>query len=215
MSAAWTSLAEELTASGRWGHFASTPDHPVNRLVNGGISAKPYRELLIRALDWPMERNELTMVVRALSEKGIAGATEKLLAFFEPGRSETPDLWAAGNAVHAIGSRESLPAILGICRRTDLGTARQMLVLHLSRFKNTEEVYETLVSLLSDDSVRGHAIEALWRYGDRRAMPAIEAAPVRPSHYEAKAKNTALRRLRRAEPGAAPNSAPPHRRAER
>jgi hypothetical protein len=86
-----------------------------------------------------------------------------------------------------------------------------MLVLHLSRFKNTEEVYQTLVSLLSDDSVRGHAIEALWRYRDTRAISAIEAVPVRPGLYEAKAKNTALRRLRRAEPGAAPNAAPPHR----
>jgi HEAT repeat protein len=58
-------------------------------------------------------------------------------------------------------------------------------------------VFQTLLSLLADESVRGSALEALWRYGDARALPAIERTPVREDDYEAKAKSTALRKLNR------------------
>ena len=61
MSAAWASLAEKLRSHDRWGHFVSNADHPVSTLVNGGVSAMPCKHLLIQALDWPMERNELLL----------------------------------------------------------------------------------------------------------------------------------------------------------
>jgi hypothetical protein len=51
--------------------------------------------------------------------------------------------------------------------------------------------------LLDDDGVRGEALEALWRFGDVRALVAIEATPVREGFYEQKARATALRRLTR------------------
>jgi len=110
-------------------------------------------------------------------------------------------LWAVGNALHTIAPRDHLQEVIAICRNRELGFARGQLVLHLSRFKNTEAVFQTLISLLGDESIRGQALEALWRYGDTRAIPAIEATPVREGFYEVQAKNTALRRLNRRNSG--------------
>jgi hypothetical protein len=200
MNSLWTSLEEELRARDSSGDFTRTSNHPVNLLVNGGISAKPYQDILISYLDSGLSPNELEMVVRALSQKGLRRATGRLLAFFEDANFKTSPglLWAVGNAVYAIADREHVDQMIMTCRRHDLGCARQMLVLHLSRFKNTEEVFQTLVSLLPDESVRGHVLEALWRYGDPRAIPAIEATVVQAGLFEAKAKQTALKRLKRA-----------------
>ncbi len=88
--------------------------------------------------------------------------------------------------------------------------SKQMLALHLARFKKNEEVFQTLISLLQDELVRGHALDALGRYGDARAIPVIEATPVRAGLYEAHAKQAALKRLRRAQERAA-KAASPHR----
>jgi hypothetical protein len=211
MSTAWTSLATELRAHDQLAHFASSLDHPVNTLVNGSFSAKPYQEILIRSLDWPMETRELEMVVRALTEKGMTTATDRLLMFFKDNakRQASGLLWAVGNALHTIAPHDHLTEVLTICQNCEWGRARQMLVLHLSRFKNTEQVFQTLISLLQDESVKGHALEALWRYGDSRAIPAIEATPVQVGLYEANAKNTALKRLKKAEQGGSANGSQP------
>ena len=199
MKSLWASLEEEIRAHDSSGDFTRTSDHPVSLIVNEGISAKPYQDILISYLDSALSPNELEMVVRALSEKGIVRATGRLLAFFEDENFKTSPslLWAVGNAVYAIRDREHLDGIVRICRRRDLGPARQMLVLHLARFKGIEEVFQTLASLLDDETVRGYVLEALWRYGDTRALPAIAATPVRDGLYEAKAKTTALRRLQK------------------
>jgi hypothetical protein len=219
MKSVWTSLEEELRARDSSGDFAHNSGDPVDLLVNGGISAKPYQDILISYLDSALPPNELQMVIRALSEKGVVQATGRLLCFFEDARFKAyPSLlWAVGNAVHAIAGQNHLRKVLAVCRRDDLGGARQMLVLHLARFKDTDEVFQVLISLLDDETVRGHALEALWRYGDTRALSVIGVTPVRDGLYEAKAKATALRRLqrkldlRKAEPSASANGAPRRR----
>src|SRR5262249_18625071 len=108
--------------------------------------------------------------------------------------------WAVGNALHTIAPRDHLHEFIRICRDRRFGFGRGRMVLHLARFKKSEEVFETLLSLLDDDSVRGQVLEALWRYGDARALHAIEGTPVREGFYEQKAKSTALRRLNRKKP---------------
>jgi hypothetical protein len=66
----------------------------------------------------------------------------------------------------------------------------------LARMK-TMEAYEVILASLNDYTVRGHAIEAVRRFGDTTAIPILEALEVKKGLYEYKAKNTALGRLYR------------------
>lgn len=103
-SSAWKSLAAELRAHDQWGDFASPPSwpgmdgHPVNLLVNSNISAQRYQMILIRSLDSLMQPRELEMVVRALTQKDMSAATERLLEFFsDDTKQQDPHLlWAVG-----------------------------------------------------------------------------------------------------------------------
>lgn len=198
MTTAWTALGDLLRDADEHGDFTGDSDHPIHQVVNKLCSAKLYKEILIAALDQPLEVRDREMVVRALSEKGMNEAIPTLFRLFE---SETTTdsslLWAVGNAIYTVASKEYLPDTLRACRDQSLGSSRQMLVIHASRFKNKAEVLDTLISLLDDSTVRGHALEALWRFGDTRALPAIKATLVRKNLYEAKAKKTAISRLER------------------
>ena len=91
-----------------------------------------------------------------------------------------PLLWAVGNVIYTISPRDHLDECILICRDSRLDYSRsRLIVLHLSRFKKSKEVFQTLRHLLEDESVGGAALEALKRYGDVRAIPAIERTPVR------------------------------------
>src|SRR6185503_2707531 len=96
-SAAWISLAAELRAHDQRGDFETprswpgtltSPEvatDPVSILVNSDVSAAPYQDILIRALDSLTEPKELEMVVRALTRKETSAATDRLLRFFREG----------------------------------------------------------------------------------------------------------------------------------
>jgi hypothetical protein len=191
MSTAWQTLSVELRDHDRWGHFDLTREHPVHALLTRRVAVCPYLEILLRSLDWALETSEVEMVLRALSEPGLAGATKRVLALFSvrgTGQRWEELLWTAGSAVYTISSRDHLAELLTICRRRSLGAARQMLVLHLARFKGNEEVFQTLISLLHDDSVNGHALMALWQYGDVRGIPVIQSTSIPRYYGEAKAE---------------------------
>ena len=177
--------------------FEEAPLSPVAALVNGPFSAKPYKDILLRYAP-QLQGNELEMVVRALSEKGLRDAVLFLLSLFQRGSPPNSEhlLWAAGNALRVINDKTSYIDILDICKDGKLGGARQMLMDILAKIKTTE-AYETLLECIHDPSVRGHAIEALGRFGNPEAIPVIESLEVKKGLYEYKAKATALRRLRR------------------
>ncbi|NQT12625.1 MAG: HEAT repeat domain-containing protein [Planctomycetes bacterium] len=226
----WEKLADDLLAQDRWGdfdvartqetptgppsriwrqavlsEFLSIDPHPVDVLVNSGVPPdhfEAYVPCLVRALDEVTADMGLEMVVRALTKKGTTVATEKLLRLYAneelvayPGL-----LWAVGNAICTIAPCDHWDECICICRNRRLGRSRHMLVVHLSRFKKSEEVFQTLLSLLDDESVRGPALEALKRFGDIRAIPAIERTPVRGpdepyGNYETHQKMMALKKL--------------------
>ena len=219
---AWEKLADDLLAEDRWGDFdvartQETPTnprswiwrhidpHPVNILVNSGVPVdhfEAYVPTLVRALDEVTADLGLEMVVRALTKKGTTAATKKLLKLYanEDLVRYRGLLWAVGNAVYTIAPRDHLDECICICKNHRLGRSRHMLVVHLSRFKKSEEVFQALLSLLDDESVRGPALEALKRYGDIRAIPAIERTAVRDpeepyGNYETHQKEMALKKL--------------------
>ena len=173
--------------------FLENKAGPLTRLVNTELSSKPYVDILIKYLG-RLKKNETDMVVRALTEKGNKKATSALLDLFR----NQPDieLWAVGNALYTIDDKSSYPEILKICQNKSFGMARQMLMETLARMKS-EEAYKVLIECLSDETVKAHAIQALGRFGNPEAIEILEKVNVRKGKYEFKAKNTAIRILKR------------------
>ena len=80
-------------------------EEPLTMMVNAGLEALPYAEILLEYAQ-KLEENELNMVVRAMSEKGFNIAAPFLLSLFENPRNT--DLWAVGNALCLINDKNSL-----------------------------------------------------------------------------------------------------------
>lgn len=171
------------------------PLDPINALVSGGVSAKPYIDIILRHAK-EMDLDGKCWIARVVTEKGFKEAVPFLLSIFHDWNGERCDLWAVGNALYVIDDKASYPAISELCKNKKYRNARKMLMGTLARMR-TPEAFQTLVDCLDDDDVRGHAIEALGRFGDVEAIPILEATEVKKGLYEFKAKNTALRRLRR------------------
>jgi HEAT repeat protein len=166
---------------------------PITRLVNSEVSSKPYADILIKYLG-KLNRNETEMVVRALTEKGNNKASPTLINMFKNGKDI--DLWTVGNALYVIDDKSSYDKILKLCQDKSFGTARQMLMGTLARMKS-DKAYKVLIECLSDSTVKGHAIEAIGRFGNPKALEIIEKIEVKKGKYEFKAKRTAIRRLER------------------
>lgn len=217
---AWSALGDELFALDRWGDFdpakrqfdAADPKtwlwrhadpHPVNILVNSDIPpdhVEFYAPALIGGLNTLRDEAGLEMVVRALTRKGLTAAVGPILKLFSlPSLlREQNCLWAAGNAIYWIAPKDHLEESLRICRDRRVGAARQRLIVHLCRFKKSPDVFDTLITLLEDETARGAAMESLRRFGDPRALPAIERTPVREGEegiYETHQKERALKTL--------------------
>lgn len=217
----WEKLGDQLRSLDRWGDFGSErteihrndPDtwkwhhidgHPVNIMLNSSIPPDhfpAYVPHLLHALeDLTGEEAGLEIIVRVLTKKGLTEAVEPLLRLYKDEAlfQDLPCLWAVGNAVYHIEPHDHMDECLLICRDHRLGYSRHKLIVHLSRYKKSDEVFQTLLSLLEDESVRGAALEALRRYGDIRAIPAIERTPVRNGDegiYETHQKGMALKKL--------------------
>ena len=138
------------------------------------------------------------MIVRALSEKGIKRAVPYLTQMFRESNNYSElFLWAVGNALCEIDDKESYHEIIKICNDSALGISRQMLFLKtLPKIKNTE-AYEALLEGLTDKNVRGHALDGLGKLGNTEAIGIIEKIEVEKGKYEFKAKERALKKLKK------------------
>jgi hypothetical protein len=59
----------------------------------------------------------------------------------------------------------------------------------------TDEAYQVLIDNLSDQSVKGHVIEALGKFGRVDALPILKSTSVDKGKYEHKALKKALHHL--------------------
>lgn len=182
---------------------AGIPDHdfmgkkgkPIETLVNTKISAKPFKKILIKYLDM-LKGNELLMIIRALSEKGIRDVAPKLIKIFNThGEYANFDLWPVGNAISIIDDETTYEEVLKICMTPSFGSSRQMLLITLRKMK-TEKSFKALINSLNDESIRGHAIEELRKWGNPKALPYIEKTEVRKGIFEEKAKKKAIEKLK-------------------
>jgi hypothetical protein len=190
------SLNKELIEAGlETKTFLNEELSPINTLVNSKVSAKPFRNILISYID-SLNGNELEMLIRALSEKGMKNVSYKLTKIFEDNK-EYPNLflWAVGNAISVIDDKTTYNDVLRICQNDELGTSRQMMMTTLRKMK-TPESFKTLINSLQDESIRGHAIDELRKWGDPRALEPIENTEVRRGLFEEKAKKKAIEKLK-------------------
>lgn len=203
-SQAYDDLQERLVAAGVPSTISRivrgatlTVTTPVDVLVNSTISALPYEDILITAIP-TLEGMEREMVIRALSQRGMKRAGPVLVALFHsPGlRSQVSFLWAVGNALNAIRDPSTFDDIVTLCGDPSLGMARQMLFLMLPAI-GTEAAYQSALQAINDATVRGHAMDAIGRFGRPEALPSLQAVTTKPGLYEHKAKATAIRRLER------------------
>jgi HEAT repeat protein len=168
---------------------------PLEALASSQFSAKPYAAILIKYLRDP-EVEHKDFIARALTEKGLKIAAKPLLDLFEDPKMTELQLWAVGNALYVIDDKSTYKEIIQLVKRTELGNARQMLLGTLARSKDTE-AYEVLIDCLHDASVKGHAIEALGKFGNTDAIKILEKTEVEKGKFEFKAKQTALKKLQR------------------
>ena len=82
--------------------------------------------------------------------------------------------WAIGNALEVVAARNVLDELIEIALDRRHGVARQMVVLALARPRDAR-VVPTLVSLLDDADVAGHAAMALGRLRAEVARGPLEA----------------------------------------
>ncbi|MEM6719260.1 MAG: HEAT repeat domain-containing protein [Bacteroidota bacterium] len=194
-----TALNSELAAAGvptDYVHLGRTLS-PLEALLKGSFSAKPYADILIKYVsDVEVENNDKEFIARALTEKGLSVATRSLLDLFDDPTMTQLQLWAVGNALCVIDDKSTYKKIIQLVKRTELGIARQMLLGTLANSKD-EEAYNVLIDCLNDANLKGHAIEALGRFGNTDAIEILDEIEVEKGKFEFKATQTALRRLQR------------------
>lgn len=175
-------------------------DDPVEILVNMPVDAAPYADILLKYAQRLTDPKEIQFVARTMMQKqGFRHAVPWLLSLFEnyPGNGlNKSDLWAIGYAIYTIDNEDQYSDVIKLCKKKKYGRGRQMLMGTLARSKR-KAAYDLLLKLLHDPWLRGHAIEAVGRFGNPDAIPLLERLEVKKGLYEYKAKQTALRRLRR------------------
>jgi HEAT repeats len=82
--------------------------------------------------------------------------------------------WVIGNALEVLADESIVEEMVKIATDPGYGVARQMVVLGLARPRN-RKVTGTLISLLNDQDVAGHAAMALGRLRAADARAALEA----------------------------------------
>jgi HEAT repeat protein len=119
-------------------------------------------------------------MVRSLTGEPRArgeGARRLIEEFRRPAYADEDSLrWTIGNALATLAGPADADALIEILRDRSAGMARQMLCDALSRTKDPRRV-DVLIDLIGDDTVAGHAVNALRTIG-RGAVP--EAERVRP-----------------------------------
>lgn len=83
--------------------------------------------------------------------------------------------WHLGDALGSAATEGRVHDLLEVCLDTEFGTARQMPVAALGRFKRVQSVGPALLELIHDSDVGLHAMSALRRVlGAAGALPYIE-----------------------------------------
>jgi hypothetical protein len=106
--------------------------------------------------------------------------------------------WQLGDALASAAGPHDLPVLLDLASDAGYGTARQMIVDSLWRFRKSPLVEPALVALVTDPAVALHAMSALRRsIGPAAALPYLRQVVA--DHPGDRLGHTASRQIRRAE----------------
>ncbi|WP_369046423.1 hypothetical protein [Sinomonas sp. P10A9] len=98
-----------------------------------------------------------------------------LAAFRHWAQKDATTAWHLGDALGSAATMDRLPSLVDLCLNRAYGTARQMPVAALGRFKKSSDVRPALLELIHDGDVGLHAMSALRRVvGAADALPYIE-----------------------------------------
>jgi hypothetical protein len=139
------------------------------------------------------ERAAMPVLIEALPEledpqlvEAVAGhlrrpwarpaAYEPLHAAFLRWATLDPNVgWAIGDSLGMAATTTHVQRLLALCRDEGFGTARQMVVYSLRRYKADPEVTQSLADLVEDPDVGLHAMSALRSVaGNEAAIPVLE-----------------------------------------
>jgi hypothetical protein len=116
--------------------------------------------------------------------------------------------WQLGDALASAAEPDDLPVLLNLICDARYGTARQMIVDSLWRFRKSPLVEPALVSVITDPAVALHAMSALRRsIGPAAALPHLRQ--VAADHPGDRLGKTAVTQIRRAEAAVSRQQPPP------
>lgn len=140
--------------------------------------------------------HEKEAIVRTLSVPWAdSGATRVLLdEFYRAPREWTSLKWAIGNAMDCIADPTVSAEMQTIAADSSHGTTRQMFILALGKVGHRPSI-PTLIRLLEDDDVAGHAVMALGAMAAREASPMIERLAITGKPWIRRVATTALKRI--------------------
>lgn len=128
--------------------------------------------VLIKYLYMFETRNFKRSVIGLLAVKGFNQATETLLDAYISD-DESMDKWAIGDALYSIQDKRFEDEYIKIVEDKSNGISRQMIVILLGKLR-CEKAITTLINLLQDDDVDGHAIMALGYFKNDELINYIE-----------------------------------------
>lgn len=137
-----------------------------------------YASAIPILVDWLPKVNDpgaKESIVRTLSVPWAGShAARVLLDEFHKAPQEWAMLkWAIGNAMEVIADSPVAAEILSIVKDPAHGTARQMFVLTLGKLGYRDSI-PTLMELLEQEDVAGHAVIALGKMEAHEAVPMLE-----------------------------------------
>jgi hypothetical protein len=182
----WQGLEAELEA-----HGLDTTDLGIfSSVVPTRFDYDAAAPTLVKWLPRVRDPVEKEVIARSLTGSRTAGADAGralVLEFRSASAIDETTKWAYANALATLAVPEIADDLLELIRDARHGRARQMLCDAVKRTKDPRAP-NTLIELIDDDDVAGHAISALRSYGSksslphlRRARPKLEAVLERPS----------------------------------
>ncbi len=152
--------------------------------------------ILVHWLSQVTDPSAKESIVRALSVPWAGSlATRALLDEFHRAPHEWASLkWAIGNAIEVIADPAAATEIVSIIAEPSHGAARQMFVLAVGRIGYRDSI-PTLIRLLEDGDVAGHAVMALGKMAAHEAGPMLERLSTSGKPWVRKEAVKALKRI--------------------
>jgi HEAT repeat protein len=139
-------------------------------------------------------------IVRALNDPIARGKAEKpLIREFKnlPNDESSETLrWAIGATLGSLDLRVVTADVLEIVSDTRFGFTRQMMIHDLNKLHD-DRVIPILINLLQDESVRGHAIQALRKARAQSAIDHIQLYTTDKNPWIRRTAKTAVAALRK------------------